>query len=248
MMARRFLLPLVIACMTWSQAHADGVLVFGATGQLGARVVKALVEKGENVTAFVRASSSRDRLAGLPVAYVIGDMMSEDSIDAAFAGQSFRVVINTARAPTELKDFYKDSSTHIANAARQNGVQQIIHHGAVGAGSNMALHPDVPWGRVPHLEARMMDHGVAEEVFFSSGIPTTVIRNSRVWPDETAPSGQAVMTEDRRVMTPITRADLARFTMECLDNSECYGKVYHNKDESLSWPPPSYVEGTEESE
>ena len=107
----------------------------------------------------------------------------------------------------------------------------------------MALHPDVPWGRVPNLEARMMDHGVAEEVFFSVGIPTTIIRNSRVWPDDTAPSGQAAMTEDRRVLTPITRADLARFTMECLGNETCYGKVYHNQDTSLTWPPPSFGQG-----
>lgn len=244
----RFVLPFLTALIMGSQAHADGVLVFGATGQLGARVVKALVDKGEDVTAFVRSSSNRDRLAGLPVTYVTGDMMNRDSIDAVFAAQSFRVVINTARAPTELKNFYKDSSTHIANAAKRTGVQQIIHHGAVGAGSNMALHPDVPWGRVPNLEARMMDHGVAEEVFFSSGIPTTIIRNSRVWPDETPPSGKAVMTEDRRVMTPITRADLTRFTMECLDKSDCYGKVYHNKDDSLSWPPPSIMESAEETE
>lgn len=244
----RFVLPFLAVWMILSPAQADGVLVFGATGQLGARVVKALVENGEDVTAFVRTSSNRDRLVGLPVSYVAGDMMNKASIDAAFAGQAFRVVINTARAPTELADFYKDSSTHIAAAAKRGGVRQIIHHGAVGAGSNMALHPDVPWARVPNLEARMMDHGVAEEVFLSSGIPTTIIRNSRVWPDETPPSGQAVMTEDRRVMTPITRADLARFTMECLDNSDCYGKVYHNKDNSLSWPPPSFIESAEEAD
>lgn len=195
-------------------ALADGVLVYGATGQLGARVAALLVEKGEDVTVLVRDSSDRSRLAGLDAEYVVGDMMDEDSINAAFEGRSFRVVINTARAPTALKDFYKLSSTYIANAAKQNGVQQIIHHGAVGAGSNMALHPDLPWSQMPDLEPRMMDHGVAEEVFFSSGIPTTIIRNSRVWPDDTPPSGNATMTEDRTVLMPITRADLARFTIE----------------------------------
>ncbi|MDG2242007.1 MAG: NAD(P)H-binding protein [Rhodospirillaceae bacterium] len=224
-------------------ALADGVLVYGATGQLGARVAALLVEKGEDVTVLVRDSSDRSRLAGLDAEYVVGDMMDEDSINAAFEGRSFRVVINTARAPTALKDFYKLSSTYIANAAKQNGVQQIIHHGAVGAGSNMALHPDVPWSQMPDLEPRMMDHGVAEEVFFSSGIPTTIIRNSRVWPDDTPPSGNATMTEDRTVLMPITRADLARFTIECLDNPDCFGKVYHAKDDKLTWPPTSFGEG-----
>lgn len=244
----RFILPFALTLIAFAPAQADGVLVFGATGQLGARVVKELMNQDEDVTVFVRESSSRDRLAGLDVKYAVGDMTDEASINAAFAGQSFRAVINTARAPTELKDFYKDSSTYIASAAQSSGVQQIIHHGAVGAGSNMALHPDVPWERVPNLLPRMMDHGVAEEVFFSSGIPTTIIRNSRVWPDDKAPSGNATMTEDRRVMTPITRADLTRFTMDCLDNAACYGKVYHNKDDSLTWPPPSFLENTQETE
>jgi uncharacterized protein YbjT (DUF2867 family) len=100
-----------------------------------------------------------------------------------------------------------------------------------------------PWARVPNLTPRMMDHGVAEEVFFSSGIPTTIIRNSRVWPDEAAASGNAVMTEDSTVMNPIARIDLARFTMRCLYNPSCYGKVYHNQDNSLTWPLPSFGSG-----
>jgi uncharacterized protein YbjT (DUF2867 family) len=226
-----------------SPAIAEGILLLGGTGQLGARVAKLLADDGEEVTVLVREGSDRSALAGLDVEFVIGDVMDEASVAAAFEGRSYRAVINTVRAPTELPEFYLKSSTYIAEAAKRSGVQQIIHHGAVGAGSNRLLHPDVPWTRVPGLEARMMDHGVAEEIFFSSGIPTTIIRNSRVWPDDTPPSGNAVMTEDRSTLTPITRADLARFTLDCLDNVECHGKVYHNKDDSLTWPPPSFGEG-----
>lgn len=239
----RLLLSAFLTVGLASAAFADGVLLLGGTGQLGARVAKALVEAGEDVTVFVRASSDRSRLAGLDVDYVVGDLLDEDSVAAAFKDKPYRVVINTVRAPTELKDFYKISSTLISKYAQQSGVQQIIHHGAVGAGSNMNLHPDVPWERVPNLFPRMMDHGAAEEIFFSSGIPTTIIRNSRVWPDDTPASGNAALTEDRTVITPITRIDLARFTMECLDNTECYGKVFHNKDDSLTWPPPNFGEG-----
>lgn len=229
--------------LTIAPAAAEGILLLGGTGQLGARVAKLLVADGESVTVLVRETSDRSALDGVDVEFVVGDLMDETSVNAAFKGHSYRAVINTVRAPTQLAEFYLKSSTYIANAAKAAGVEQIIHHGAVGAGSNRLLHPAVPWTRVPGLEARMLDHGTAEEVFFSSGIPTTVIRNSRVWPDDTPPSGNAVMTEDRSVLTPITRADLARFTMECLDNAECYGKVYHNKDESLTWPPPSFGEG-----
>ncbi len=106
----------------------------------------------------------------------------------------------------------------------------------------MALHPDVPWKSVPGLERRMLDHAKAEENFFASGINTTVIRNSRVWPHGTPSTGQASLSEDPATLTPITRIDLAILTMQCLDNPECVGKVYHAKDESLTWPPPGMGE------
>jgi uncharacterized protein YbjT (DUF2867 family) len=45
----------------------EGVLIFGGTGQLGAKVTVALVSAGENVTVFTRPASSRDRLAEFDV-------------------------------------------------------------------------------------------------------------------------------------------------------------------------------------
>lgn len=239
---KRFAVTLVAAlCLTATSGMADedgGVLVLGGTGDLGVRIVRSLVEAGNDVTVFVRPTSDRSSLDGLDVDYAIGDLTDEASVIAAFEDGNFRAVVNAVRADIDIEDFYLHASRAIAKGAQAGGVQQIIHHGAVGAGSNMNLHPDVPWGGVPGLVDRMLDHGAAEEVFFSTDIPTTIIRNSRVWPDSTPATGNAVMTEDRNVLTPITRIDLARFTMECLDNTDCYDKVFHNKDETLTWPAP----------
>ncbi len=252
-MRRRFLTLIITALLAWGCAGPDsdeaqdqnqpgaapaGVLVFGGTGQLGARIVKLLVAAGENVTVFVRPSSDRSRLDGLDVAYAVGDMLNEDDVAAAFQAGRYRAVVNAVRAPITDTPFYDITSKHVSKHAKATGVEQIIHHGAVGAGENMALHPDVPWGRVPGLAQRMEDHGAAERNFLASGIATTIIRNSRVWPDETPASGNAQLTEDQSVMTPITRADLAAMTLQCLDNPECANKVYHARDDSLSWPPP----------
>jgi uncharacterized protein YbjT (DUF2867 family) len=219
-----------------------GVLVLGGTGQLGARIVQLLLDAGETVTVFVRPASNRTRLEGLEVAYVVGDLLNERDVAAAFEGGVYRVVINAVRAPITDTPFYDITSGHVARYAKAHGVEQIIHHGAVGAGENMALHPDVPWDRVPGLKARMEDHGKAERNFLNSGIATTVIRNSRVWPDETPASGHATLTEDQSVLTPITRQDLAAMTLQCLDNPECFNKIYHASDDTLTWPPPGMGE------
>ena len=84
----------------------------------------------------------------------------------------------------------------------------------------------------------MDDHAAAERNFMASGIATVVIRNSRVWPDGTPSSGNASLSEDHSMMTPITRVDLAEFTLQCLDNPACEDKIFHAVDPTLTWPPP----------
>jgi len=69
-------------------------------------------------------------------------------------------------------------------------------------------------------------------------VPYTIIRNARLYPDEKPATGQAELTEDDTVLTPMTRADLAILTLRCVGNAACYRKTYHVKDLSLPWPPP----------
>ena len=244
---RRILtLMLLLLVMVGAMAPAwSGVLVFGGTGQLGVRVVSLLLDSGEDVTVFVRPNSNRSRLEGLDVDYVVGDARNEDDVAAAFESANFSAVIVALRVPLSEPGFYEIVSNNIVGHAASAGVKQIINHGAVGAGDNMALHPEVPWAAVPGLSERMEDRGKAEANYLNSGIDTTIIRNSRVWPDDTPSSGNAELTEDQHAFTPITRVDLARFTMDCLGNAACTNKIFHARDTSLSWPPPSAEAGAE---
>lgn len=240
-MIQRLARGLALLLVTASPAAmAAEVLVFGGTGQLGYEIVKRVLERGDGVTVFARPSSDKGRLTGLPVRYVYGDMLVEADVERAFATDRYDVVINAVRAPITELPFYRITSGHVAKYAAASGAGQIIHHGAVGAGENMKSHPDVPWESVPGLAERMRDHGDAEEIFLGSEVPATVIRNSRVWPQGTPPSGNAILTEDQSVLTPITRIDLAVFTVECMEQEACHGRIFHAQDDSLSWPPPGY--------
>ena len=225
-----------------ASALADAVLVFGGTGRLGAEVVNRLLDADADVTVFARPTSDRGRLAGLDVDYLVGDLLNEEDVAAALQSAQFDIVIYAVRAPISDIPFYDITSRHVVTYAKSTGVQQIIHHGAVGAGENMEQFPDVPWDSVPGLRRRMADHGQAERNYLDSGVTTTIIRNSRVWPDGTPSTGQAELTEDQSTMTPITRADLAILTMQCLNNSACADRIFHAKDESLTWPPPGRAE------
>src|SRR4051794_24141791 len=62
------------------------VLVTGATGLIGAHIVRALVSAGHEVRCLVRSTSRRDSLDGLPVMWFVADLLDADQgLDTACA-------------------------------------------------------------------------------------------------------------------------------------------------------------------
>src|SRR3989304_3722804 len=62
------------------------VRVLGATGLLGANLVRALLQKGYEVRAFKRKTSKTIGIAGLPIETAEGNVMNRDSISEALKG------------------------------------------------------------------------------------------------------------------------------------------------------------------
>ncbi|WKZ41727.1 MAG: NAD(P)H-binding protein [Anaerolineales bacterium] len=62
------------------------VLITGATGFTGSRVVPLLLENGFNVRCFVRETSDRSRLGKLPVEWVTGDLSDTEALTSALHG------------------------------------------------------------------------------------------------------------------------------------------------------------------
>jgi uncharacterized protein YbjT (DUF2867 family) len=213
--------------------------VLGASGQLGAAIVQQLVKNGRPVTAMVRESSDRKRLEGLNIEYVVGDVTTDADVAAAFKGHRYSAVVVALRVSDGDIHFYEKALAPVGKYAKTAGVKQIIHHGAVGAGRNIERIAHEGWDRIPGIYDRMRDQGVGEDLIRASGVPYTIIRNARIYPANAPSTGKAVLTEDDSVVSPMTRADLAIFTLRCLGNPSCYNKTYHVKDDSLAWPPPA---------
>lgn len=219
-------------------SSAPAVLVLGGTGQLGAEIVQQLVAQGHAVTVFVRPSSDRARLAALPVDYAVGDLFSDADMAATLQRQQYAAVIVALRVMDGDLQFYQRALAPLARHAKAAGVGQIIHHGAVGAGQNAAKFQQLGWERVPGLLDRLKDQGIGEDLLRDSGVPYTIIRNSRIYPPGHPATGRAELTEDDTVITPMTRADLARLTLQCLGAARCLNRIFHVRDPSLPWPPP----------
>lgn len=242
---RRVWIAGVAACMVTFAAGAAAVdqlprdvLVLGGSGKVGARIVRLLVNNGDRVTVFARAESDRSRIRDLKVDYAIGDLLNEADIGAALHARKFDVVISAVRVQTSDTHFFERFMKPLTANARATGVAQIIHHSAVGAGSNLAKFAGRGWESNPGLVERLRDQGAGEDILRASGVAYTIIRNAGIYPDETPSTGTAELTEDDTVLTSMTRADLALLTMQCFANVACLNKTFHVNDPSLPWRVP----------
>ncbi|MFI5165648.1 MAG: NmrA family NAD(P)-binding protein [Thermoanaerobaculales bacterium] len=96
----------------------------GATGNLGGRIARALLERGANVTALVRHGTARDRierLQGLGVAIASVDLSSAAEVTPACSGAS--CVVSALQG---LRDVIVEGQTALLEAAIKARVPRFI--------------------------------------------------------------------------------------------------------------------------
>lgn len=81
------------------------VLVVGASGQLGTRIVRRLVAAGRPVRAMVRPTSLASHLRGPGIELVTADLMAPATLDAAARGAGAVIATANAVAPTHGSSF-----------------------------------------------------------------------------------------------------------------------------------------------
>ena len=140
------------------------VLVTGATGYVGGRLVPKLLERGHDVRVIVR---DRHRLDDVPwrntVDIVEGDLVDQAAVAAAVQGRD--VVYYLVHSMSSAGDFEKierQVATTMAREARTAGVQRIVYLGG--------LHPEGPLSR--HLGSRKE----VGDILLSSGVPTIALQ------------------------------------------------------------------------
>jgi dihydroflavonol-4-reductase len=108
-------------------------VVIGASGHIGNAVVRALLERGYEITACGRRRSPPRNLAGLPVRYLPGDAEEPAHLDRWIAGQDL-VVDAAAPYPVEALNFAADlNEDPIATAERRTRrlLDAVARHNAI---------------------------------------------------------------------------------------------------------------------
>jgi uncharacterized protein YbjT (DUF2867 family) len=210
---------------------AGPVLVFGGTGRLGAEIVRALLAAGFEVAVFARPESERQRLAGLPVTFVVGDALVDDDVRRALESRRYRIVVNALGRSESPPSFFATTGTSIAKWSKAGGVEQVILHSSVGVGDSRDAFGSV---RSPLLADVFDAKETAEAALIASGVRYTIIRHARLQDPRGAPPETPRLVADPKAVGTVSRRGLARLTVECAAQARCYGRTYHAVDDSLA--------------
>ena len=135
------------------------ILVTGATGNAGSQVVRALLEHGREVRAFVRDPDKAHSLFGDAVELAIGDFADEPSVHGALDGAD-DVLLSCADDPRR-----GEWETSAIDAAAAAGVRRIVKL------STVAAEPGAP--------VAFWDwHGRVEQHLRASGVPAVILRST----------------------------------------------------------------------
>ncbi len=118
-------------------AHKNS-LVTGANGFVGAHVVRALIARGDNVRALVRAGSDTSALRTVDCELVRGDVRDLDSIRRAVqrCDEVYHVAADYRLWVPDSAPMYAinvEGTRNVIAAAHQAGVARIVHTSTVGA-------------------------------------------------------------------------------------------------------------------
>jgi len=109
------------------------ILVMGATGYIGGRLVPRLVEQGHEVRCLTRRP---EQLQGVPWAerteVVRGDALDRDSLDAAMADvEVVYYLVHSIGTGASFQDSDRSAAEHTAAAASAAGVGRIVYLGGL---------------------------------------------------------------------------------------------------------------------
>lgn len=206
------------------------ILVTGATGYVGGRLVPRLLAAGYAVRAMGRSLEKlvcRPWAAHAKVELVQGDTMDRDALAAAARGcrAAYYLVHAMMARKGRFAEADRQSAMNMRNAAEQAGLQQVIYLGGLG---------DV---RHPQLSRHLASRHEVGAILQSGRVPATVFRAAMILGSGSASfeilrylvERLPVMVTPRWVQTPtqpIAIQDVLGYLIGCLQNPATMGGTF----------------------
>jgi dihydroflavonol-4-reductase len=135
------------------------VVVTGATGHIGANLVRSLLQDGRKVRAVLHDDARA--LAGLDVEKVVGDVLEPESLKKAFAGAEVvyhlaaRISV-TGDPDGMVRKTNVEGPRNVARASREAGVRRLVHFSSIHAFRQSPLDQPLDETRAPAQTPRSL--------------------------------------------------------------------------------------------
>ena len=141
------------------------VLITGATGYVGGRLLHRLEERGDDITCLARTPDNLEARC-LPTTRIVkGDVTTGEGLDEAMAGVEVAYfLVHSMGAAGNYHRAEREAARNFLAAAERAGVQRIVYLGALGRGRYMSKH----------LESRQE----VGRILRSGSVPTIEFRSS----------------------------------------------------------------------
>jgi uncharacterized protein YbjT (DUF2867 family) len=154
--------------MSTEPDHRELVLLTGATGYIGGRLLKSLERAGRPVRCLARRPEFLKPRVDPTTEVVKADCLDRSSLDAAMAGvHSAYYLVHSMGSTGQFEKEDRQAARNFASAARHAGVRRIIYLGGLGEADRELSS---------HLRSR---HEVAD-ILRDSGVPSIEFRASIV--------------------------------------------------------------------
>jgi len=234
------------------------ILVVGASGFLGTRLVERLVDFGLTVRATFHSPAKATRLARLPIELIECDLLEPDEVTRAVAGCD--VIVNCAvgkvRSPKE-KDtamrVYVDGTRNLLEAAKKNGARkfiQISSAAVLGFGRktdtvNESIGFTPQRSRTFYEKGKISQERVTME--YADSIPTVILRPTLIYGPfseewvtniiEHLTDGRVVLVNNGGVANLVYVDDVVHAIHLAIANDKANGRalIINNDEEAVSW-------------
>ncbi|WP_417610435.1 SDR family oxidoreductase [Owenweeksia hongkongensis] len=195
------------------------VLVVGANGQIGNKVVKKLADHNHQVLAMVRKEEQRSNVEGKNVKAVVADL--EGDLSPAFNEKLDAVIFAAGSgAGTGV-----DKTEAIDNRGAKKTIDEAVKHNVRRYLIVSSIGTDNPESGPEELRPYLLAKSSADQHLVQSGLDYTIVRPGMLKNDSGTGSVQAAEKLKDYSDSSISRTDVATALVEILDKPNTHQKV-----------------------
>ncbi|MGG6231257.1 NAD(P)-dependent oxidoreductase [Tenacibaculum sp. SDUM215027] len=196
------------------------IIVFGATGTIGQELVKQALNKGFEVTAFVRSPEKLKSLTSEKLTFVQGNITNIDDVEKAIKHHK---AVFCAIGDGKVGTIRTIGTKHIIKAMKKAGIQRLICQTTLGMGESYG-NLNFVWKHIMFgilLKKAFQDHKQQEQYIIKSDLDYTIVRPS-AFVNGNITNAYKVGFDGtyKNLSLKITRADVANFMLKQLHTNQ----------------------------